>query len=75
MQVCQSCGAKRPLTDGLLLAMMVQLPAGSKEYQDALYASKFICPAHGRARPEMVRTDKLCAWCGESFMRADLIGA
>ena len=75
MQVCRRCGVKRPLTDGLLLATMTQFPAGSPERQAALYASKFICPAHGRARPEMVRTDKLCAWCGEILIRADPLDA
>jgi hypothetical protein len=54
---------------------MTQFPAGSPERQAALYASKFICPAHGRARPEMVRTDKLCAWCGEILIRADPLDA
>ena len=70
---CGKCGAPRPLTISLARQVIAGI-ADPKAQAEAIYASQFVCSRHGRARMEMVRTDKNCAACGEGFRRDYRLG-
>ena len=70
---CGKCGAPRPLTISLARQVIAGI-ADPKAQAEASYASQFVCSRHGRARMEMVRTDKNCAACGEGFRRDYRLG-
>jgi hypothetical protein len=70
---CSGCHEPRPLTVNLARAIIAAI-ADPKARAEAVYASQFVCSRHGRARMEMVRTDKNCAACGEGFRRDYRLG-
>jgi hypothetical protein len=65
---CADCGAPELLTVSRALARIQAIPAGPERDQ-AIWASRFVCPQHGRCRVEMVRTDKCCSLCGSLLLR------
>jgi len=65
---CADCGAPELLTVSRALARIQAMSAGAERDQ-AIWASRFVCPEHGRCRVEMVRTDKCCSLCGSLLLR------
>ena len=70
---CGGCHEPRPLTVNMARAIIAAID-DPKIRAEAIYASKFVCVRHGRARISMVRTDKNCAVCGEGFRRDFALG-
>ena len=65
---CAQCQKPQLLTIALARQYLQSLPPGD-ERDRAIKNSALSCVRHGRCRPEMVRTDKRCAWCEDGLIR------
>ncbi len=65
---CGGCRTTRPLTDALVQEVISHI-SEPRLKDEAIWASRFVCPTHGRGTSALVRTDKTCAICGEMFYR------